>query len=122
MPLARITRRFYFTGFERSLEPDGSAAVERDHIEAARRLAPKVGEVLPRRGLDARALAPADAFGAAAVLGARAHAHLDEHQRRAIAGDEIDLPQARAVVARDDREALALEEARGGLFRGASRR
>src|SRR5450759_2220294 len=89
MPLARITRGFYFTGLQRSLEPDDNAAVEGDDVEAARGLARRgSGAAIPRapsprRGLDARALAPADALGPAAEAIARAHAHLDEHERRA---------------------------------------
>ena len=36
----------------------------------------------------------------------RARAHFDEHQRRAVARDEVDLAEAAAVVALDDRESL----------------
>ncbi len=49
----------------------------------------------------------------------RAQAHFDEHERGAVACDEIDLAAAAAIVALDDNEAAGLQKlGREGLGRG----
>ena len=58
----------------------------------------------------------------AAVAIARAHAHFDEHERRAVSRDEIDLAQAGAVVARHDGQTVAGEELFRPFLGFASRR
>ena len=78
-------------------------------VEAARRLASELAQVGVRGGDQARALGRRDARGRAAEVGARAQAHLDEHQRVAVARDEVDLAATRAEVAVDDDEAAACE-------------
>src|SRR5688500_11686103 len=91
-----------FRDVEGPAQPDGTAAFERDDIEAARRRAAEAHEVAARRRRDAAALARRDAAERAAEAALPAQAHFHEHERLPIPGNEVDLAQARAVVARED--------------------
>src|SRR5688572_1840955 len=105
--------------------PRGLARLERDDVEAARRLAGELREVMPGRGDDPAALGCGDALECAAEAAARAATNLDEDERRSVAGDEVDLAHARAVVARHDLEAVAGEQPLGlvlGALSGDLRR
>src|SRR6185312_3909862 len=110
------------SGFESAAQPFAHAvAFQRHDVEAARRLALQAREEVARGRFEAQALAPIDARRGAAEARARAQAHLDEHERLALARDEIDLAHARAIVARHELQAFAHEEARGRLLGGAAR-
>src|ERR1051325_9455901 len=79
--------------------------VDQEDVEAASRLGP-AREIEARCGDDARALRGGDAFGRAAEVSRRAHAHFGEYQHAAaLFGDEVDLAEATAPVALDQPKA-----------------
>src|SRR4051812_9589080 len=76
--------------------------IDQEDIEATDRLGtPR--KVKARGGDDTCALRSGDAFGGAAEVAGRAHAHFGEHQRAAaVLGDDIDLAEPAAPVALDE--------------------
>src|SRR5690606_321372 len=77
---------------------------------------------MTRRLHDAPALAVRDGFDGRAEVRRRAGFDLDDDQGRAVAADEVDLAQAAAIAARDDREAVVLEIRAGGVLPPPTRR
>src|SRR5437016_13568797 len=101
--------------------------LEQDGIEAAERLAPESGKVMTRGQLEAMLLARRDAGRRATEGVALPQTDFDEHQRCAIARDQVDLSDAATVISSDYGEASLLEEAcrrclgcRGASYRTGS--
>lgn len=98
---------------------DGEAAIGRlqvQHIETQRtsRQLRAHGQQMPCGALYLALLAPVDAGSAASVVAARAQPHLgDDHYAVRSLRDDVDLAGAAAVVARQNREVLRLQEFRG---------
>jgi hypothetical protein len=105
---------------------DGEAAIGRlqiQHIETqcASRQLWSHGQKMPRGALYLALLPPVDAGSAAAVVAARAQTHFrDDHNAVRRLRDDVDLAGAAAVVARQNREVLCLQEFRGSDFGSAS--
>src|SRR6476659_7132028 len=100
------------TGFESVLPPvDRAGVADREHVETARggSKARMVGEECAGGAHELRALGGSNGIDAVAESAGAAIAHFDEDDDVAIAHDEIDLAIAAGVVARDQREAGALE-------------
>jgi hypothetical protein len=90
-----------------------------EHVDAARLLL-ALGRGAIGLEEDAQLLALAGIDG---LLGqteghATARLHLDEHERLAILGDDVDLPDLAAPIAREDAESLLLEILQGGVLTG----
>src|SRR5688572_24548024 len=95
---------------KRIREPfDGALAPSDEHdVEPALTLDPVRRQVVSGGGDKAAALGAGDAAGGAAEILGAAGLHLDENQHRAVAGDEVDLPEAATVVALQDAQSFAL--------------
>lgn len=97
------------------------APVDRDHVEAQRRLTEAVARrVNPRRTQDPAALAGRHRLEALAVRLPTPLLDLDENRRRAIAGDDVDFPAPVTIVAREDDEAQLLEVCAGQVLAAAT--
>src|SRR6266550_3588952 len=96
-------------------------SVEQYGIEATRRLAPQIRQKKAGSELDPAALGGGDAGTRSAEGAAAAQAYFDEHQRRAVTRDEIDLAAAAAIVTLDDGETARHQEF-GGKGLGSSAR
>jgi hypothetical protein len=68
---------------------------------------------MTRCGHEAAPFGSGDARGGAAKVVGPALTHFDEYQRRALARDEIDFPEATAIIAFGNDQSLAAQE-RGG--------
>src|SRR5580704_14564905 len=103
-----------FDARTRSLEPAHHEHVEPD---GEPREIGALLQQLQRRARDALLLAPVDARGGPAECRARARAHLGDHQHAALAGDEVELAEAPAVIALENLAALRAQEFGGELLR-----
>src|SRR5574340_1139769 len=98
------------------LEPLHAAIIQQHGVEAALRDMREAGEILLRGADDALLFARIDAGRRTAEIGTAAQAHLDEHQRRAVLHDQVDLAETAAIVVRDRLQALLLQVSRRALF------
>ena len=94
----------------------GSGAVDQEHIEAAKRLR-TAREIEASRGEEALAFRRRDALAGAAEAGAAAHAHLGEHQRAALLGDQVDFAVTAAPVALDEDQPGRAKQVGTKIFR-----
>src|SRR5512139_139561 len=106
-------------GLEGAADPRGRSrgTVEGKDIEAAGRFRAQPRKKVSGGGDDAPLLAGVDAGGGPAPRRPRAQPNLQEDEHRPLAGDDVHLPEPRAVVAREDGEPLRREEAGGELLR-----
>lgn len=96
----------------------GGRAIERYHIEAARRCRQRRVRLQKqlRGALQTFAFGRADRRRAAPEVAIATMAHLDEYQRVGIAHYQIDLAKARVEIARDQTQPGLLEMLQGVLF------
>src|SRR5437764_10451279 len=123
----RKLRRCGASGLERVLNPlDARRGAVRiphhDDVESHRQLRQlrTLLQELARGAGDAPLFAPVDARRRAAIRGARAGAHLGDHQHARAARDEIELAEPAQVVALQDLEAARAQEFGGQLLGAAS--
>lgn len=103
------------SGVERIFQPLHIAAIgiiHQHHIEAARRCAAQLHEIVLRGADQAVLFVPVNTSRRAAKIGAVALPHFDEDQRAAILHDQVDLAEIAVKILRYQLQTLSLQKFR----------
>lgn len=107
------------SGIKRILEPlhvKAFCIIHQQHIEAARRGATQLGEIVLRGADQAMLFVPVNALRRTTKIGAAALPHFDEDQRAAVLHDQVNLAKTAAIVLRYQLQTLSLQKIRSPEF------